>query len=64
MDPKSNRDPHTLDQHLTALEHQRVARNRKFLFLLAAVGGMAVVLFSQSTPPTVDASTVISPSAP
>ena len=37
MDEKSNRDPQTLDRHRVALELQRVARNRKFLFLLAAV---------------------------
>ena len=48
------RDPPTLDQHRVALELQRVARDRKFLFLLAAVLGMAVVLFSASTPPTVE----------
>ena len=50
MDQKSNRDPQTLDQHRVALELQRVARDRKFLFLLAAVLGMAVVLFSASKP--------------
>ena len=53
MDQKRNRDPQTQDQHRVALELQRVARDRKFLFLLAAVLGMAVVLFSASTPPTV-----------
>lgn len=66
MNPKSNRDTNALDQHRVALERQRVARDRKFLFLLAAVVGMAVVLFLPSTPPTVEthASPGISKPAP
>ena len=59
MDHKSNRDPHKLNQHRVALDQHCEVRDRKLLFLLAAVVGIAAVLFSPSPPVETHASTIM-----